>query len=31
LQLRQFLAGTSDVTFAARDLAAGPVPHGVEG
>jgi sulfite reductase (ferredoxin) len=31
LQLREFLAGTSDVTFAARDLAAGPVPHGVEG
>jgi sulfite reductase (ferredoxin) len=31
LQLREFLAGTSDVAFAARDLAAGPVPHGVEG
>jgi sulfite reductase (ferredoxin) len=30
-QLREFLAGTTDVAFAARDVAAGPVPHGVEG
>jgi sulfite reductase (ferredoxin) len=29
-QLREFLAGSADVTVAARDASAGPVPHGLD-